>query len=332
MKYDELQGLRGKMGKTTDDLQKQEAQKALDKIAQQQAYQNQITGYTTEQPGFKKGKSGIPKMSAWDNFVPNAIGSLASIYQYLDAASQDIKSPDIYSENPYSSAALQNLASIRINPYNAMRQMYDAERRNRYSLSRTGGLTGGQKYAAQVANSIGTQANIANMLNNIQAQNNQYRAAYNQALINAGEGVAQRRMNANQFDEEMTARAHASKAQQMQAGMRNFMDYLNNYAANEYKRKTGNAMLDLYQQSLDMDEANLEALRNIASRNTTTPSSTIETPTRKIVQSIVIPEYIPSWVGALGSDYLNPKKPSLATPTYTGSWRRGLKNKYTLSL
>jgi len=45
-------------------------------------------------------------MSAWDNFVPNAIGSLASIYQYLDAASQDIKSPDIYSENPYSSAAL----------------------------------------------------------------------------------------------------------------------------------------------------------------------------------------------------------------------------------
>ena len=105
------------------------------------------------------------------------------------------------------------------------------------------------------------------MLNNIEAQNNQYKTAYNQALLQTGESIAQRRQNANQYREEMTARAHAAKQQQMQMGMRNFMDYLNNYAANEYRRKTGNAMLDLYQEDLDLQKANLDYLRNLAAGN-----------------------------------------------------------------
>jgi hypothetical protein len=31
------------------------------------------------------------------------------------------------------------------------------------------------------------------------------------------------------------------------------MDYLQQYAANEYKRRTGNGMLGLYQQKIDLD-------------------------------------------------------------------------------
>lgn len=291
-KQDRMQDLRGRMGQTTDELQKQEAQKALDQLAQQQAYQNQITGYQQEQPGFKKGKdnaNSIPKMSALSNIVPNAIGQLASAYQYFDAANQDIKSPDIYAENPYAGVALRNLANLRINPYASMREMYDAERRNMYALSRTGGLTGGQKYAAQVAAGIGTQGNIGKMLNNLAAQNNQYKAAYNQALLATGESIAQRRLNANQINEDMTARAHAARQQQMQMGMRNFMDYLNNYAANEYRRKTGNAMLDLYQQSVDTDKANLEFLKEQALRNNTTQTvATVPASAKKLT---IIPQY-----------------------------------------
>jgi len=151
-----------------------------------------------------------------------------------------------------------------------MREMYNAERRNKYALSRTGGLTGGQKFAAQVASGIGTQNNIGRMLNDIQAQNNAYRTAYNQALLQSGEQQAQRLQNANQIREEMTARSHAAKQQQMQMGMRNFMDYLNNYAANEYRRKTGNAMLDLYQEDIDLQKANMDYLRSLATRSNDT--------------------------------------------------------------
>lgn len=40
----------------------------------------------------------------------------------------------------------------------------------------------------------------------------------------------------------------------MQVGLRNFMDYLNSYMSNEYKRKQGINMLDLYQQQIDIDK------------------------------------------------------------------------------
>lgn len=267
MTKDKLQDLRGSMGRTTDRLQAEQAQAALNDFAQQQAMQDQITGYQQEMPKFKEGKSGIPKMSALSNIIPNAIGGLASAYQYFDAAGQDIKAPDVYAGNPYASSALSNMAGIKINPYSTMREMYDAERRNMYAMNRTGGLTGGQKYAAQVAAGIGTQQNIAKVLNSIQAQNNAYKQEYNKALLQTGEGVAQRRQNANQFNEEMIARAHAAKQQQMQMGMRNAMDYLNNYAANEYKRKMGNAMLGLYQEDIDLQKATWEYLMNQATGN-----------------------------------------------------------------
>jgi hypothetical protein len=41
-------------------------------------------------------------------------------------------------------------------------------------------------------------------------------------------------------------------------GIRNFMDYIQQYAANEYKRRTGNGMLSLYQQKNDMDRENMQ--------------------------------------------------------------------------
>lgn len=295
MTKDRLDELRGRMGMTTDNLQEKEARNALNQLAQQQAFQNQMTGYTEPMPEYAKGKSGIPKSGIMSNIIPNAIGGLMSAYQYFDAKNQDIKSPDIYSENPYASTALRNMANISINPYATMREMYGSERRNKYALERTGGLTKGQKVAAQVAAGIGTQENIGKMLNSIQAQNNQYKAAYNQALLNAGEGVASRRMTANQFREDMTAKAHAMRMQQEQMGMRNFMDYINNFAANEYKRTQGNAMLDLYQQSLDLDKAQLEAL--IRGWNLDNKPETVST-TRYIPQ-ISIPAYTSTSAGKL---------------------------------
>lgn len=104
-------------------------------------------------------------------------------------------------------------------------------------------------------------------MNSIQAQNNAYKQEYNKALLQTGEGIAQRRQNANQFNEEMIARAHAAKQQQKQMGIRNGMDYLNNAIVNEYKRKMGNAMLGLYQEDIDLQKATWEYLMNQATGN-----------------------------------------------------------------
>lgn len=79
----------------------------------------------------------------------------------------------------------------------------------------------------------------------------------------------------------MTAKAHAQKQQMKSMGMRNIMDYINNYAANEYRRVNGNAMLDLYQQSIDLDRDSLEKqyqafMSNYGSK--ATPAATAATP------------------------------------------------------
>jgi hypothetical protein len=40
----------------------------------------------------------------------------------------------------------------------------------------------------------------------------------------------------------------------MEMGMRNFIDYANQFAANEFNRNMGNRMLELYNQNLDKDQ------------------------------------------------------------------------------
>jgi len=51
---------------------------------------------------------------------------LASIGQYIDASSQDIRSPQIYSANPYEQSALNDLSGLRINQYPVINQINNA--------------------------------------------------------------------------------------------------------------------------------------------------------------------------------------------------------------
>mgnify|MGYP001738216351 FL=1 len=70
------------------------------------------------------------------------IGALTSIGQYLQARNQSIHTPDIYAGNPYEIAALQEQAKLRVNPYEAIKRVYDQDRVNRYEINRAGGLSG----------------------------------------------------------------------------------------------------------------------------------------------------------------------------------------------
>jgi hypothetical protein len=80
---------------------------------------------------------------------------------------------------------------------------------------------------------------------------------YANALMSAGNEAAQRRQQANQYNTEYAANAHASKLQGEQMGVRNYIDYLNQYMANEFKRKMGMGMLSLYQEDTDRDKSKI---------------------------------------------------------------------------
>ena len=282
---DKINKLRGKLGQDSDKFQQEQVNKIkqpivdkLKDLSDQQAMQHQQQGqmYTEGNlPGFKDGYNGsnygyIEPASWMSNAVPMGIGMLSSVGQYFNAKNQSIHTPDIYAGNPYERAALNEQAKLRVNPYRAIQRIYDQDSMNRYNINRAGGLSGAQKYLANVAVGNSTQQNIADTIQKAQEINNQYRSRWAEMAGNLGSQVAQRRQQANQYNTEYASQAHAARQQGMQMGLRNFLDYIQQYAANEYKRKTGNGMLSLYQQKIDMDRDNMRRYYNNGNNDNTT--------------------------------------------------------------
>lgn len=263
---EKLNKLRGVIGKESDSVQQAEVNKLkqpivskLKDLSDQQSYQHQLEQKYSNQmnalPGYAGGTPGIPRMSWLSNAIPSTIGGLASLAQYFEAKRQDINTPDIYASNPYEGTALNTLSSLRYNPYPVMKSIQEQNARNAYSINRAGGLSGAQKYLATVASGLQTNGQIADAMYKSQDQNNQYKQMYANALMSAGNEAAQRRQQANQYNTEYAANAHASKLQGEQMGVRNYIDYLNQYMANEFKRKMGMGMLSLYQEDTDRDKS-----------------------------------------------------------------------------
>ena len=196
----------------------------------------------------KNGK--LPRFAEgwWGNAIPAAIGALGSIDQYLQAYRNKPYRPNTYTGNPYELNALTTLAGLRVNPYPILSQLRSAESRTNRAIDRSGGLSVGQRNLSRLAALNTTQGNIANTLSSIQQQNNQYKANYASAALNAGNASRQARMQANQWDLDYYSKAHAARQKGMQTAAYNLLNQSQAYAANEFKRNQFNDMMSLYRQ------------------------------------------------------------------------------------
>lgn len=271
--------LRGTFGRNTDELQQKNVNKLkepivelLNDLADQQKKQHEIENNMNNLRNYKCGKDKKPKYDIgkedWlNNFVPNAIGAGLGLKQYYDAKGQSLHAPDIYTENPYEQRSLNTLAGIRMNAYPIISQIRDAETRSNYALDNSGGLTGAQKYLGRIANANNMYSSIADVWSGLQEKNNAYKQQYASALMNAGDSAARRLQSAKQYKEEMYAKSHGARQQQMQMGMRNFMDYLNQYSANEFKRRQFNDMLGLYQSDMENNKPKIKTKSSSSYQN-----------------------------------------------------------------
>ena len=180
------------------------------------------------------------------NLITSGLGVLGGIGQIISANGQRLNNPEIYSPNQYERQSLTTLAGLRDNPYNQLKAMQDVEARNRYATSQSGGLTGAQKYLANVAGGIGLQKNYADVLYRSNEANNKYKAAWASAAMQAGLANAQRMQQSNQYRDEAYARSHAAREQLRQMGMQNILGQVQQYYSNEFKRNQFNRMMDLY--------------------------------------------------------------------------------------
>ncbi len=189
--------------------------------------------------------------------LPGIASLLAGYNQYMRAESQAPKGSDIYAINPYERLALQGLSRQRLNPYNYMRDMYDAERRGAYAINNAGAMSGGQRQANRVALALGSQRNIADMLRNVDEKNLGYKQKYYDTMLSTGNQNATRRQSANQYDFDTYTKAHAAREQMRQMGINNMLQALGDYQKNRFKRDMGRQQLDLYNRSLSLDQKRL---------------------------------------------------------------------------
>lgn len=285
----------GSVTRSTEMLREKMRNKAIGQELQfiQQAQQDQADERPIHEASksYNKGKD-LPGYAwgadAWGNIVTSGLGMLGGIGQYISARKQKLNAPEIYAANPYERQALTTLAGLRDNPYNQLRAMQDVEARNRYATAQSGGLTGAQKYLANVASGIGMQRNYADVLSRSNQLNNQYKAQWANAALQTGTQTASRQQAANQYRDEAYARAHAARQQQMQMGLQNTLGQIQQYYANEFKRRQFDRTMDLYWAEMRAKHPELYGdKKSVTASGTFTPKNDFFTP--KSLQGSILP-------------------------------------------
>lgn len=242
--------------------------------------QGAISRLTNKLGGYNCGK--LPKHSA--GWVPNAVsgglGMLAGISQYIDGMNQRVKQPNTYVANPYEREAINDLQGLRLNTYPILPNIYDAQNRTLSSINRSGGLSKGQRFLGSLSAMNNTQQNISNLLSSAQQQNNAYISNAASTKLNAGATAAQLMQQANQHDLDYYSKAHAARESYKQMGMRNFLQSLQQYYANEFDRRRFGETMSLYRDKQRIEQEQLDAmkeyLRNINGGGTESTSSPIQ--------------------------------------------------------
>lgn len=198
----------------------------------------------------------------WQRLAPSLFGITQAYGQYRTYNDEPIRYNNTYKSNPYQSVALRGLNNLRYDIIPSLNAVRDAEARSNYAINNAGGLSGAQKYLARIANTAGTQRNLANVYATANEANNKYRAAYYDALNRAGEANRSARMQAAQNDYANYVAAHGAKYTNRDRAIANMINQVNNAYANEFKYRTWQDTLRMYNQDLNQDQLNF--LSNLA--------------------------------------------------------------------
>jgi len=69
-------------------------------------------------------------------------------------------------------------------------------------------------------------------------------------------------MQANQWDLDMYAKAHAARNRGIQTGIANMLSQIQQYQANEFKRRQLNHIVGLYEDDMDLRKRNANWMQN----------------------------------------------------------------------
>lgn len=260
------------LSKQTKQLQTTQIQQAktpildmMKNITDRQQMQHQIEDYAAQikhncgKDRFDKGKGPGKVPMSWLN-AGHAIAAGAEGLMLSRWLRKNPIMPNIYAANRYAPLALSALNKLRVDPYNQLQAINNADRTAYYRIQQNGGYTGGQRQNARIALALGNARNIADVLNNTQLQNNKYRQDWATAALQEGSQDAARRQQASQYAWDAYNRAHGAKVKGIETHLSSLAARGQKYWADRIKNKQYEDTLGLYQQDIDNRRLALKGL------------------------------------------------------------------------
>lgn len=260
------------LSKQTKQLQTTQIQQAktpildmMKNITDRQQMQHQIEDYAAQikhncgKDSFDKGKGPGKVPMSWLN-AGHAIAAGAEGLMLSRWLRENPIMPNIYAANRYAPLALSALNKLRVDPYNQLQAINNADRTAYYRIQQNGGYTGGQRQNARIALALGNARNIADVLNNTQLQNNKYRQDWATAALQEGSQDAARRQQASQYAWDAYNRAHGAKVKGIETHLSSLAARGQKYWADRIKNKQYEDTLGLYQQDIDNRRLALKGL------------------------------------------------------------------------
>lgn len=260
------------LSKQTKQLQTTQIQQAktpilgiMKNITDRQQMQHQIEDYNNYikhncgKDRFDKGKVPGKIPTSWLN-ASHAIAAGAEGLILSRWLRENPTMPNIYAANRYAPLALSALNKLRVDPYNQLQSINNADRTAYYRIQQNGGYTGGQRQNARIALALGNARNIADVLNNTQLQNNKYRQDWATAALSEGNQDAARRQQASQYAWDAYNRAYGAKVKGIETHLSSLAAKAQKYWADRIKIKQYEDTLGLYQQDINNRKDAIKAL------------------------------------------------------------------------
>ena len=260
------------LSKQTKQLQTTQIQQAktpilgmMKNITDRQQMQHQIEDYNNYikhncgKDRFDEGKGPGKVPMSWLN-AGHAIAAGAEGLMLSRWLRENPIMPNIYASNRYAPLALSALNKLRVDPYNQLQAINNADRTAYYRIQQNGGYTGGQRQNARIALALGNARNIADVLNNTQLQNNKYRQNWASAALSEGNQDAARRQQASQYAWDAYNRAYGAKVKGIETHLSSLAAKAQKYWADRIKIKQYEDTLGLYQQDIDNRRDAIKAL------------------------------------------------------------------------
>lgn len=302
------------LSKQTKQLQTTQIQQAktpilgmMKNITDRQQMQHQIEDYNNYikhncgKDRFDKGKAPGKIPTSWLN-ASHAIAAGAEGLILSRWLRENPTMPNIYAANRYAPLALSALNKLRVDPYNQLQAINNADRTAYYRIQQNGGYTGGQRQNARIALALGNARNIADVFNNTQLQNNKYRQNWAEAALSEGNKDAARRQQASQYAWDAYNRAYGAKVKGIETHLSSLTAKAQKYWADRIKIKQYEDTLGLYQQDIDNRKDAIKAVYNNSSTTANTDTKS-QTNTPNLDMSVMDLKYGDNTINKLQAPY-----------------------------